>query len=471
MGRSSSKRGSKVFLFVFGIPFASVGAFMLYLSIQTIHQSHLASRWSEEACEIISADLNVNSGSDSTTYKCVARYRYTVHGKGYTSDRVSFSKGSDNIGSFHRDCYNAIQSQSKQNAMVCYVDPDNPYEAILFRGVRWGMIGFYMIFVLTFGGVGLGVMAAGLFGSRKEKKVAASRLQYPDQPWMWRPEWQAGVINASDKVGMYAISGFALFWNVIAFPIGIMAFTDGYLKDGNKGALIALLFPFVGVLLIAGALYAILKYRKYGAVSLQLAAVPGVLGGKLAGIIRVPVNIVAEDGFHLKLQCIHRYVTGSGKHRSTHKDVLWEDSCILADEMLAGDHSQTALPILFGIPYAEQESSPEVGNDGMSLLAHLAEGPARVVIADCAVMGADPGDWRIMHPSELLSRKVTGRISTHDGDVMKVLAAAERLGYSLDNVMIFGIEPESTDLEIAISKSLSDRIAEYAIAAGEALAA
>ena len=116
-------------------------------------------------------------------------------------------------------------------------------------------------------------------------------------------------------------------------------------------------------------------------------------------------------------------------------------------------------------------SAVEVGNDGMSLLAHLAEGPARVVIADCAVMGADPGDWRIMHPSELLSRKVTGRISTHDGDVMKVLAAAERLGYSLDNVMILGIEPESTDLEIAISKSLSDRIAEYAIAAGEALAA
>ncbi|MBT3193482.1 MAG: DUF3592 domain-containing protein [Verrucomicrobia bacterium] len=365
MSRGKSSFGQKVFLALFALPFAGVGVGMLWLAINTVTQSRRASEWEEMPCEILSVDLQSSRGSDSTTYKCVARYAYHYNGKRYESDRVSFSKGADNIGSFQRDCCNTIRSEKKRGTNVCRVNPEMPWEAVLFPAVRWGMIGFYMIFVLTFGGVGFGMLIFGVLGIKTKKKEDLDRLANPDQPWQWKPAWRDGIIKASDKVGMYAATGFALFWNAISFPIGFMAFTDGYLKQGEKGALVALLFPFVGVFMIVWAVYAILKYRKYGATTLQLASVPGIVGGKLGGIIHVPVHVVPETGFSVTLQCIHHYVTGSGKHRNTHNDVVWEDSRQLSTELLATDYSRTALPVLFAIPFDVQESSPDVGNDGI----------------------------------------------------------------------------------------------------------
>jgi hypothetical protein len=365
MGGPKSAIGQKVFLALFSLPFAGVGVFMLYLSVSTIGQSRQAATWDETPCEILSVELKVSSGSDSTSYKCVARFAYRYDGQDYESDRVSFSKGSDNIGSFQQDCFNAINSRRKSGTMACYVNPEMPREAVIFPAIRWGMMGFYMIFVLAFGGVGFGMLIFGVFGLRTKKKEDKSRLANPDQPWLWKPAWESGIIKACDKAGMIAALCFALFWNVISFPIGFMAFTDGFLKQGEKGALVGLLFPFVGVFLIIWAVYAVLKYRKYGATTLQLASVPGVVGGKLAGIIHVPVHVVPEDGFSLRLACIHHYVTGSGKHRNTHDDVVWEDSRLLAGELLETDHTRTALPVLFAVPFDARESSPDVGNDGI----------------------------------------------------------------------------------------------------------
>ena len=103
--------GSKIFLALFSLPFAGVGVFMLILAVNTILQSHRAAEWEETTCEILSVDLKSSSGSDSNTHKCVARYAYTYNGERHESDRVSFSKGSDNIGSFQRDCFNTIKSR------------------------------------------------------------------------------------------------------------------------------------------------------------------------------------------------------------------------------------------------------------------------------------------------------------------------------------------------------------------------
>ena len=211
MGRVASRVGGKLFLVLFSLPFAGVGVFMLHLAVQAILQSQRAEAWAEIPCKILSVDLQTNSGSDSTTYKCVARYSYPYNGQTYESDRVSFSKGADNIGSFQHDCFNDIKSRSKQGMITCFVNPEDSYEAVLFPAARWGMIGFYMIFVLVFGGAGFGMLVFGVFGVRGKKKEDAARLSYPEQPWMWKREWQEGTIKASDKTGMIVAIVFALF--------------------------------------------------------------------------------------------------------------------------------------------------------------------------------------------------------------------------------------------------------------------
>jgi len=364
VGKLSNLGGSGC-LALFALPFAGVGVGMLWLAIPTVAQSRAAAEWVETPCKILSAEMEVSRGSDSTSYKCVARYSYQFNGRGYESERVSFSKGSDNIGSFQQDCLKTIRARKRAGTSICYVNPDEPSSSVIFRGVRWGMIGFYMIFVLTFGGVGFGLLIFSVFGARLKKKEGVARLQNPGQPWLWRPEWQSGTIKSTDKKGMIALLCFTLFWNLISFPVGFMAFSEGYLKDGQKGALLALLFPLVGTFLIIAVVCAVLRYRKYGATTLQLASTPGVIGGKLAGIIHVPVHIVPEDGFSVRLRCIHRYTTGSGKSRSTHEDTRWEDYRKFSTELLATDYTRTALPVLFAVPYDAEESNVDAGEDGI----------------------------------------------------------------------------------------------------------
>ncbi len=365
MSKKMSGKGGKLFLALFALPFAGVGVFMGWLAFSTISQCREAKAWDVTPCKIMSVELETHSDSDSTSYKCVAKYSYIVNGREYTSDRVSFSKGSDNIGSFQQDCVRDIKRGKKKNTMTCYVNPLEPHEAVVFPAVRWGMIGFYMIFVLTFGGVGFGLLIFGVFGLKVNKKEKKAKKDHPDKPWMWNSKWSDGTIKSSDKAGMIGAIIFSLFWNLISFPIAGMAFFDGYLNDGNKLALIALIFPAVGLLMIGWTVYAVKKYQKYGTSTLQLASVPGVIGGKLAGVIHVMVNIIPEDGFHLHLMCIHKYTTGSGKHRNTHEDTLWEDYQTLTTELLATDYSRTALPVLFAIPFDARESSIDTGDDGI----------------------------------------------------------------------------------------------------------
>ncbi len=151
MSTAKAGIGSKIFLALFSLPFAGVGVFMLWLSVNTVLQSQRAEDWEETICEILSVELKSSRGSDSTSYKCVARYAYQYRGQRYESDRVSFSKGSDNIGSFQQDCVNTIKSRKDSGTSICHVNPLEPTEAVIFPDVRWGMVGFYMIFVLTFG--------------------------------------------------------------------------------------------------------------------------------------------------------------------------------------------------------------------------------------------------------------------------------------------------------------------------------
>ena len=92
---------------------------------------------------------------------------------------------------------------------------------------------------------------------------------------------------------------------------------------------------------------------------MELATTPGVIGGLLSGVVHVPKPIRPERGYKLKLNCINRTVTGSGKNKSVKESVMWEDECHLAREILEHDFTQTAIPVLFGVPYEAQPTNTE----------------------------------------------------------------------------------------------------------------
>jgi hypothetical protein len=79
---------------------------------------------------------------------------------GFLAFFVSIHRGSDNIGSFQRRAFEELtRCRASGRPFRCYVDPQNPANAVLYRQARWEMIAFYAMFALVFGGAGVGLLA------------------------------------------------------------------------------------------------------------------------------------------------------------------------------------------------------------------------------------------------------------------------------------------------------------------------
>ena len=351
-------------LTVFGGIFLVAGLVVGGFAISNLWQWFDAQDWQSVNAEIISADLNVSHGDDSTTYEAVAVYRYQFDGRMYTSERVSFSGGSDNIGSFHQDIYQTIsEHQRNKQTMPAWVDPDQPDQAVLIRDMRWGLFGFMMIFPLVFGGAGAGVIAMGVIGGRRAKKEAQLEDNNPDQPWMWRPEWQQPALKSQNKIAMWFAIGFASLWNLISMPL-LFLLPAEILEKRNYPALLGLLFPLVGVGLIVWAVHSWKQWKRFGQSRLVLKSNPVPLGGALDASLECPTGLPAGAELEVTLSCVHKRVTGSGDNRSTRENYLWQDEqriTLNAGHLLAG----TQVPIHFVLPADQpvsdwQESSSQI---------------------------------------------------------------------------------------------------------------
>ena len=352
-------RGAIVFLVLFALPFAGGGTFVGYLAGSMLTTWVRAQSWDEVPARIVSADLDVNSGDDSTTYRVRAVYEYDYRGNTYTSDRVAGGFGSDNIGSFHQDKYAELSAYLESDrAFRAFVNPDDPSESLLYRELRWGMLAFQAIFALVFGLVGYGLMFAAFFGSRLVKEAERLKERHADQPWLWEKDWVDGRIQAGSRGKMIGSILFALLWNLISAPIFFIVPRE--VVDGNRMALIGLLFPVVGAGLAAYAIYAALQWRKFGNSQLELFSNPGVLGGYLEGRIHTNIRAHHGDGFRVTLACVRKETSGSGKNRSSSERTLWQDTVeVSADELLAGPRG-ASVPVRFAIPYdAGPESDPD----------------------------------------------------------------------------------------------------------------
>ncbi|MCC6142715.1 MAG: DUF3592 domain-containing protein [Candidatus Hydrogenedentes bacterium] len=355
-------------LVLFALPFTAVGVGMAVWLVYGLYDWQQMQGWVETPAYILQAELEEHSDEDGSTYSVAATYQYEFDGRRYTGSRVAVDETSDNLGSFWEDLHRELQEylpleQSGQGKPYrAFVNPANPTEAVLNRDLRPGFILFKLVFVLAFGGVGVGLIVGGLFGARRVKQVSHLQSTHPDEPWQWRPEWAKQEIPAKGKTGMWGMIVFAVFWNVISVPIAFLAFPEMYGDHEWLPMLIVSIFPLVGLGLVAAAFYSVAQYRKYGESKLMLAQVPAVLGGPLRGVIQVPRKVRADEGFKLTLSCVERITTGSGKNRKTSENIKFQDVKRMRRELLENDYTRTDIPVLFGIPYNLPETEARSGN-------------------------------------------------------------------------------------------------------------
>ncbi|HDP34341.1 MAG TPA: DUF3592 domain-containing protein, partial [Candidatus Hydrogenedentes bacterium] len=225
------KLGSGCML-LFVLPFAAVGVGAVGLIAWTLMTWMSMQSWKETPAHIEKAELVVNRSSDSATYNVKAQYAYEWNGKTFRGDRVSIHTSNDNIGSFHQRTYEELEThRSRNEPFRCYVNPKDPSQAVLYRDMRIELLAFMMLFALTFGAAGFGLMGGALYAGRLHRETAALRRQYPDAPWRWKKPWNDGVVHSGKKGKMMGIIVFAFFWNVISMPV--MFFVPGELRQGN----------------------------------------------------------------------------------------------------------------------------------------------------------------------------------------------------------------------------------------------
>lgn len=233
-----------------------------------------ARSWTEVPCEVLESRVETHAGDDGDTYTVAVRYRYHVDGRDHVSDRYDFFPGST---SGYDGKAGIVERLPAGTRTVCYVDPDDPSEAVLERRFTaeylWGLL------PLVFVAVGASGIVATLAGAWRARRR-------PRTQWTaGRPDWlpaqaaepapgayeggrvaplptrgaeaplvlESGMSPLGKLVGVLFI---ALFWNGIV-GVFVWQLWESWRAGSFDGCLAVFLLPFVGVgaLLLAGIPY------------------------------------------------------------------------------------------------------------------------------------------------------------------------------------------------------------------------
>jgi len=206
-----------------------------------------------------------------------------------------------------------------------------------------------------------GLIAGGsVFGARKVRQQESRKTQFPTEPWKWDPQSSSGEILDQTGSAAAGLWFFALLWNAIAFPVGLIV-PFAKQNEHNNAKWIAMVFPLIGILLLIAAIRQTMLRRKFGVSSLKLGEMPARPGSVVAGTVTVAAPLETSEGVAVRLYCVHRRTSGSGKNRSTHESTLWEDELPAATAVRQG--TTTQIPFRFTLPPSAPQTDKRDSDD------------------------------------------------------------------------------------------------------------
>jgi hypothetical protein len=209
----------------------------------------------------------------------------------------------------------------------------------------WAMVAGGALFTA----VGIAFIAGARYSMSHLSHELAMREQNPDKPWLWREDWTQGYARETGgTAAVVALWAFAIFWNGMCLPL-LFVLRREY-EHGNTKVLFAAIFPAVGLLLLLLAIYQTFRHHRYGTVVCHFEGPPLAIGHTFRGDVELHNDISPENGFVFRLACIHAVITGSGKNRSTHETVLWDDEQVVSASAAMRNPMATHVPFEFVTP-------------------------------------------------------------------------------------------------------------------------
>jgi hypothetical protein len=189
------------------------------------------------------------------------------------------------------------------------------------------------------------------------KRVAS----YPDQPWLWREEWQAKQIRLSNRAAVGFLAAATLAYVLIIVPLGI------YLASlKNAGMVYAFLVALALFLLLFIWRQWVNRIRNRSVLNLE--TLPGWINGDFSGLVTMPLAFPQGTTFHVRLRCEQTLVnharlgntndavnvltnTKNGPSRSdSQTSTVYDDTKQVTPEASHVTPDSTSVPVSFVIP-------------------------------------------------------------------------------------------------------------------------
>jgi hypothetical protein len=224
----------------------------------------------------------------------------------------------------------------------------------LAQGQPWDFAEFAKRFAVFSSPTGFGVsLIVGLeLLLRQERATHARALQFPEQPWLWKPMWAERRIRLSNRTAVafclfaLGVYGFVIvpvllwmlsqkpIWPVYLFLVGIPVF----------------LLAFMRMMWLS---------RRWGSSELEILTLPGVIGGPFRGTVILSEYLPDGTALRVTLNCIRIRTTRmrpSGDINSV-TDTIWQDQKILLTSLSMCRANAVAIPCSFAIPFTSEPTS------------------------------------------------------------------------------------------------------------------
>lgn len=196
------------------------------------------------------------------------------------------------------------------------------------------------LFALLFCGAGFGLIIVSIWDPVRTL-APDLKASAPGEPWRWRPDWAAGRIVSTDRRELRRV--WLLAVGMILPSSSLYFVLPGALRSGNWKALVGLAFPLVAIYLLILAVKATLRWRRFGASTLEMAQTPATIGGRLVGRITSERLPAGAASIKLSLVCLRH----EKYRRSSPGWPIWKVEKTLTDYPI---HFSGGIPVEFDIP-------------------------------------------------------------------------------------------------------------------------
>ena len=206
-----------------------------------------------------------------------------------------------------------------------------------------------MLFGSVFALIGAALIYAAVHGYGVMKQQAAREEADPLSPWLWRTDWAASRAESQNKNTRITYWVLAILCNLITLPF-LPSIIQYFSLHADPRVFLLLSFNLIGLILLVVAVRASIRHRRFGNTYVEFDSLPFTAGERVGGRINLQLDARVEHGVELRLSCVRKVITNSGKNSITNLITLWQgDQNVPAGAIGPGPLGR-AIPVDFSIP-------------------------------------------------------------------------------------------------------------------------